>query len=174
MVTATNKKATTSQVTSAMEWKKDQRGVIDLPSGKTARLRRTSIQTLMAAKMIPNNLMGIVQEALNKGKLEMDPADFLKDPDKMSDMLELVDIVVVHCVLEPVIHATPKDEDERDDDLLYVDEIDDEDRSFIFQYATGGTSDVAKFRAEASEQLGSIQSQQTVSRPAKRAAARRG
>jgi hypothetical protein len=39
-------------------------------------------------------------------------------------------------------------EAERDPDLLYVDEVDIEDRIFIMNYAVGGTRDLARFRRE--------------------------
>lgn len=175
MVTATKKVASAAamKVSSAEAFKKNINDVLTLPSGLNIRCQRTSIQTLLAQGLIPNSLMSIVQEALAKGKNEISTNDIMSDPQRMKDMMALMDVVVVHCVKEPEVNAIPRnkqgDELPRDAELLYVDEIDDEDRSFIFQYATGGTADVEQFRKEATEQLVGVQSSKAIQLPAKRA-----
>lgn len=177
MVATTRKPAVKStpavSISSVSDFKKASKDYLTLPSGNTIRVRRTSIQTLMAAGMIPNSLMTIVQSAIKKGKMDVDPIEFSSDPEKMKEMLALVDIVVIHCVKEPEVFAAPDDSEDRDEELLYIDEIADDDRSFIFQYATGGTNDVAQFRDEARERLDSIQSSQSVPVPTKRPARNR-
>lgn len=47
-------------------------------------------------------------------------------------------------------------EDERDPDILYADMVDMEDKQFIFQWAIGGHSDVARFRRERDAAMGSV------------------
>lgn len=159
----------TPGVSSVSDFKQKINDVTTLPSGMNVILKRTSIQTLMAQGMIPNTLMAIVQSAIAKGKSDVDVSEFLGDPQKMQEMLELMDIIAISCVKEPEVHPIPEDDEDRDDALLYVDELQDEDRSFIFQYATGGTKDVEQFRQETREQLATIQPSETVSMPAKRA-----
>lgn len=182
MVTATKKVSAsrdsqpvtnTPGVSSVSDFKKGLSDLLTLPTGKTIRCQRTSIQTLMAQGLIPNSLMSIVQKALAKGQADISPDQFLGDPQQMQEMLELVDVVIIHCVKEPQVHEIPDTDEPKDPNLLYIDELDDEDRSFIFQFATGGTSDVAQFRLEASQQLASVQSSQVVQRPTKSVVRRR-
>jgi len=84
-------------------------------------------------------------------------------------MYALVDQIVVELAVNPQVHPLPThDEDgdeledddavqaEKDDDLLYVDEIEDEDKMFLFQWCTGGTEDVATFRSEAQASLADL------------------
>jgi len=44
----------------------------------------------------------------------------------------------------------------RQDDLVYADMIDIEDKMFIFNFAVGGTRDVEQFRAGSLQSLGSM------------------
>jgi hypothetical protein len=94
------------------------------------------------------------------------------------DMLVMMDGVLVACVKQPPIAAAPvavvPDPDaeeegatktvvvqwgdsitqadgqviERDEEVLYVDDVELEDKMFIFQWAVGGTDDVEQFRSE--------------------------
>jgi hypothetical protein len=57
-----------------------------------------------------------------------------------------VDHVVCHVVLAPLVLPIPEAGTERDDDVLYVDEIDMDDKMFIFGYATSGAKDLETFR----------------------------
>jgi hypothetical protein len=45
---------------------------------------------------------------------------------------------------EPVLEDIP--EQERKEDILYTDDIDLEDKMFLFQYCTGGSADLTQFR----------------------------
>jgi hypothetical protein len=47
---------------------------------------------------------------------------------------------------------SPEKESDRDPELLYVDEVDEDDKNFIMSWAFGGTSDLEKFR-EAKDKL---------------------
>lgn len=87
----------------------------------------------------------------------------------------MVNLLCCQAVVEPKLHPmvwTEEDlelelcdpdevgdeitEDRKDDDTLYVDELDEEDRMFIFQWVIGGTDDIARFREEASTDLASV------------------
>lgn len=149
---------------SASDFKQLKKGrVLPLPSGLSVVARKVELRTFLKQGEVPNPLLVAVEEALNKGK-EMDLAamtgnnpESRVDMDMVNDMLEMVDKVVLQVVLEPKVHDVPEDEDDRDDDLLYVDELDDEDKMFLFQWASGqGTDDIAKFREEATKDLVSL------------------
>ena len=62
----------------------------------------------------------------------------------------------------------------KDDDLLYVDEVEDEDKMFIFQWTTGGTADIATFRQQASTSLAAVASGQKPGNASKSASRSRG
>ncbi len=135
--------------------------LLPLPSGLVVRAHRVDLQTFVAKGTIPNPLMEIVQEALQKGQ-EMDPAAMVSndegevDLEMVAEMMEIVDGVVVETVLEPRIHPMVEEGEESDDNLLYVNEVDAEDKMFIFQWSIGGTDDLERFREEATADLASL------------------
>jgi hypothetical protein len=54
----------------------------------------------------------------------------------------------------------------RDDELVYVDEVAEEDKMFLFQVVTGGTTDVESFREELGSTMDDIRGRQDVELPA--------
>lgn len=162
---------TEQSVSTAADFKKKQ-APITLPSGQNVRMRRTSLQAFMTTGIIPNKLMEVAQKAISKGK---DPemselAGIITDEGQLTDMIRMMDDAVVHVMIEPKVLPLPEEGEERDPDQLYIDEIDDEDKMFIFNWAVGGTADVEQFRGEATSSLASLAGGKTVAAPAKRAA----
>jgi hypothetical protein len=58
----------------------------------------------------------------------------------------------------------------RDEDTLYADQVEWADKSFIFQWALGGTSDLIQFREEQQRSMDAVSDSQGVRKPTKRAA----
>lgn len=171
---AAKKQAASASVSSISAFKEQKKGKpLELPSGLVVKARRVELQTFIMKGDVPNPLMSIVGEALEKGQ-KADIASMVGvdegkiDLDMVNDMYEMVNAVVCQCIVEPQVHPVPEDEDDRDDDLLYVDEVDDEDKMFIFQWSSGGTSDLATFREEARAGLASVAKKQGAKNPAKR------
>lgn len=160
----TPKKATpeVESVTSISEWKKASEGSpLRVPSGKTAIVRNPGMQVFLSQGMIPNSLLGPIQAALSNGK-RPDLKEIEVNDQTLNDMLNLADAVVIYCVMEPKVTSN-KDAtgailplEARDSDKLYVDEIDVEDKMFIFQFAVGGTRDIEQFRKESAQSLGNL------------------
>jgi len=175
------KKAAQKSVSSVADFKKRREGqLLTLPSGNTVRAVHADVRAFIVDKgEIPNPLMPIVTEALNKGQANLDPKLLLGDDGNldmniMEGMIEVIDRVMVECVIEPRCFAAPtqKDlevwnrenpknlkshpDDLRDEDKLYPDDLDIEDRMFIFGWSSGGTDDVATFRAESDANLASL------------------
>lgn len=135
---------------------------IELPSGNRMVLKKAGLQALIASGSIPNELLGPVQSEIDKvkGKKKIekpDPLDIASklNPEQMNQMLKMMETVVCVCAIEPQVHPIPRDDDgdplplnDRDETKLYVDELEEEDRVFIFQYVTGGTKDLATFREQ--------------------------
>lgn len=158
--TATKEAEASAKVSSTSDFKKRKGGrIMALPSGLVVKARRVELRTFIQHGDVPNMLLPIVEEALNKGR-EMDLSQIVAQDggmnlDMIKDMLEMVDKVVMAVCLDPKVHSSMDEdgneipEEDRDDDLVYVDEFDDEDKMFLFQWSSGGTDDVAIFRQEA-------------------------
>lgn len=127
-------------------------------------VKRPGVQGLMKAGVLDSfdSLTSLVQtEHIDRadGKAEFkreqaaragqdyDQTALLKDdPKKIIEALALIDRVVLFCVVEPKLTAAPESEEDRDPEVLYVDEIDLDDRMFILNYVMGGSKDLETFR----------------------------
>lgn len=124
--------------------------------------------------------------------------DMSKDPKKLGAALETFDRVLTYVVIEPTISMPPgccvsiagvecgelisapvhQNSSEsgkhafqpgaRKDDVLYADQVDMDDKIFVFQWALGGTSDLVRFREEQSSALESAPDGEDVRPAAKR------
>lgn len=158
-----------AQASNVADFKKRKKGSpLELPSGLVVVARRVELRTFLTRGKgeVPNPLMTVIEEALNKGQ----SADIGKiagveegevNMDMVMDMYEMVNSVVIETVVSPKVHPLPTHDEEgnelegedaieeaKDEELLYIDEVDDEDKMFLFSWATGGTSDLATFRSE--------------------------
>lgn len=134
--------------TPASAWKKRPQ-VIALPSGNRMRVKRASLQTFLAQGIIPNSLMAIVQQSIKQGNsasAEDELKAILDDSTKLAELMDLMNAVTVFCAVEPRVLPTPADEADRSDDELYVDELDEADKTAIFNAAIGGTAELEPFR----------------------------
>lgn len=121
------------------------------------------------------------------------------DPDDMFDMLASMDRIVCSVMVEPkvvwhreVVREDPDDpsspvkldskgrevlrdipEEDRSDDVVYTDEIDQIDKNFIFQASVGGSTDLARFRAEQTAVMDALQPGEDVEEAPERAASPR-
>lgn len=164
------------EVSSAKGWKRNKGEEIELPSGNVALVKRPGPQALLSKGILPDTLMPIVQQAIRSGKglRNEDVGALLKDPQSLVHMLDAMDRLLVEVVVEPTVHYHRKlvvqDKDsgkedewvtipanERDEDTyIYTDDVDEEDKMFIFNYAVGGTRDLETFRREQSARLGDL------------------
>lgn len=180
---------------SAADFKKLKKGqLVTLPSGLSVTARRVPLSTFVRQGDVPNPLLPIVDEALNRGKA-VEASSLMGedgvDMDTVNSMLEMVDAVVIEALITPKVHPVPTEDEDgdpfvigenwatqaeldaaideaRDDDLLYIDEVDDEDKMFIFQWVLGGTGDVERFRAEAEADVASLVQKQGGGKKSKR------
>lgn len=150
---------------------------IELPSGNYIVIKKTSIAGFLQGGNIPNGLMPMLQGALAKRQMidslkdeDEAIAEILSDPTKISEMFGAVDAYVCAVALDPRVYPVPGDDEERDDSKLYVDEMEEPDRMFIFQKAMGSTDDVASFRTEFTTAVEPVQPSEVKPVPTKRAA----
>lgn len=177
-------KAEQQRVSQIGDFKSRMGGIMELPSGLVMKLKNPGgLQAFIANGTIPNSLLGIVQEGL-KGKSGVEAtkaaADMANDLDSLGDMLKMLDVVMIQTAKEPRVYAvpTPEDlerhnilnrdnpekqfetlEDYRDsfeDNRLFVDEIEEMDKQFVFQWVSGGVRDLETFRAQLESNVAAV------------------
>lgn len=155
----TPRKSAADTVTPVKGWKSKTVGgtLLTVPSGNTALVRAPGMEAFIKAGVIPNGLMSIVQEAMIQGGPPSDDAiaAMMADTEKISQILELAGAVTMYCCIDPKVAPVPLDDEgaviplddeRRDEDILYVDEVDFNDKMFIFNFAVGGSADLEQFR----------------------------
>lgn len=167
--------AADGQPTSASAWKAQTVSgtLVTVPSGNTAMIRTPGMAVFLEAGVIPNSLLPLVQDLMTqpgKGKrttevTDEEAASMLDDPQKIQDIVLLADAVVVYCCLEPAVRAIPFDAEgekipvgdpRRSNDVLYVDEVDFNDKMYIFAAATGGVAAFERFLQKQGADVGSV------------------
>lgn len=117
------------------------------------------------------------------GMTEKEELDLMKllseDPDRLQEMMQMTDLAVCASVIEPVVHMNVWSEDDaveglctaeevgefiewsrRDESVLYIDEVDEGDKQFIFHYISGGSNDLTRFRDEAQQRVAALVAEQ--------------
>lgn len=175
-------KGVSSSPTSASTWKKKTVGgtLITVPSGNTALVRRPGMQAFIKEGVIPNSLMPLIQESMARGSAPTseDLSGWMDDPEKLRTIIQLADAVTVSCCIDPEVFEVPMEtvmkegvphiqpvpfgDERRDPNLLYVDEVDFEDKMFLMNVAVGGTADLEKFRQEQESHVVTVPARQTM------------
>lgn len=133
-------------VTNAKEWKGRGGVELELPSGNVCLARKVGITTFIRKGLIPNSLLGMVQKAQQGRGLDRD--EILGDDQRLRDLVEMYDRIVVDVVVQPRVLAAPPEGVAREEDALYVDDVDDEDKQFVANWAMGGVRDLESFREQ--------------------------
>jgi len=147
---------------------------LKVPSGHTCLVRRPGPEIFVRQGMIPNSLMAIIMPLLDDAKAEGAKGDvspipdsalaemqneLVNDPSKFADMVTMVDNITLACVIAPPLAPTSRraeiqmdsalttdEKEELTQNTLFIDDVDFEDKMFIFQYVVGGTADLERFR----------------------------
>lgn len=157
-----------------------------LPSGNVCLVIRPGVQGLIKHGILDSldTLTGIVQQDLidaNDPKAQLKAAQALASkPDDLLAAMDLMDKVLEYVVKEPrPVRPIRRDatgkplltpegkeiplaEEEREDEVTYTDEVDLDDKLFIFQFVVGGTRDIESFRAQRQAVLGGVPTGQDV------------
>lgn len=180
--------------TSVEQWKSRTRARgLKLPSGFTALVRNPGMTVFVERGLIPNGLMDIILGAINEQKppSQRELKSMTKDPAKVAETIEFANSVAIECVVTPKVHPVPLWDDEhrqsgycrkeevgqpiplgspyRDDTMLFVDEVDLDDKMFILQWVVGGTHDLEQFREESVAAVADLSPGKVVGRTTKRA-----
>lgn len=144
------------KVSKARDFKKRTQPVeLPLPSGNVCLAKRVGLQDLVRSGAVPNSLLGMVQDQIDEaeGRTPKSVSDFVLKDENLEVMAAMIDSVVVMTVLEPTVLPAPEEGEERDEELLYVDEVEDADKQFIFAWSVGGTGSFERFREESASAL---------------------
>jgi len=163
------------QISSVADFKKRVRITTELPSGLVVQLHNPGgLRLFMQNGTIPNSLMPAVKEGLDSGQSmsEQTVKDLATDEAAIADMMVMMDSITLNCIKQPRVYPLPDlpddafegatPEDYKDEELLYVDEISDEDKMFIFQWVSGGTTDIERFREKQAGNVASLAGQPKV------------
>jgi hypothetical protein len=134
---------------------------LELPSGGIAQVKRPNVQGLLKAGLLQSmdGLTGIVSTTTipkAQGLPGVDTAALMKDPESLKRILDMIDKIVLHVVVQPEVLPVPEDENDRDNSKTYIDEVDDDDKMFIMQHAVSGDTDLQRFRERAEIAMGSV------------------
>lgn len=159
---------------------------LELPSGNVAKVKNVQITELLEKGVLPDSLEQLIAKKISAAdgtKTEIKAPDAaetekaLANPKELAKLMLAVDRITAMAVVEPQVllgkvnvndgltdakgePLTEKWEDipdeDRDEDALYADEVDLEDKMFIFQYTVGGTKDVESFREQFGAGLGDM------------------
>lgn len=147
---------------------------LTLPSGQVVLVRRPGMEGLIAAGVLKNmdalsalvNTTHIRPKTGPGGRVEVaeptldDVRALMQDEGALAEIITVVDKVVVHCVIRPVLARTPNDVTLREPGVIYTDMVDLNDKMFLFNYVVGGTRDYESFRTGLHATLGGLESGQ--------------
>jgi hypothetical protein len=170
----------------AAEWRAKTSSAqdIEVPSGNIALIRRVGPEAFLDSGNIPDALTPIIEESVRdaKGLRPEKAAELMNDPGMMPKAVGMMNMVVCSAVVEPHVESVPPcticegrqqpwddvhldrshegyhvyAEEDRDPEALYIDEVDFEDKVFIFNYAVGGTADLERFRKEQASSMAAV------------------
>lgn len=166
------KKAEELRISQIGDFKKRLGGIQELPSGLIVRIKNPGgLKSFIGSGQIPNSLMIIIDKGIKSGQAPQ-PAELMPegkiDPKLLEDMNTLLNVITMGVIVEPKINPIPENEDDRLDTELYVDEIPEDDKQFLFQWISGGTRDLEIFRKQLDASLDAVAAESVVGTIAKR------
>lgn len=152
---------------------------LTLPSGQTCHAKVVGIQGVLEAGVLgeADSLTAFVGRDYirkvrgAKGKPdfeEIDPQKLLKDPATLQKIVKMVDGLMPHVIVNPVVacHYRVVNEetketmmigpDVRISGVIYTDQIPLEDKMFIFNFAMSGVKEVETFRKQSEVAMGDV------------------
>lgn len=156
----------------ASSFKKKTAHTMELPSGNFASVRRLGPTAVLSEGVMPDALMPIIQDAIRKGKGEVDAdvaQNIASDPKQIAEMMAGIDRLMPKVFVEPkvlfhrhevtvgsVTSLEDIPEESRDPEVVYTDDIDMNDKLFLFKFVMGGSGSLEEFRKESEQGLGTV------------------
>jgi hypothetical protein len=166
-------------VSSVSDWGNDEGELLELPSNKVVRIERVALTSLLAENLLGDSISAMAVRAVEAGQgMSQDEIRSLgEDPAKVMEAMDAFDKIAARCIIEPICQyykvteelvseypemftmsdvgkVIPKDK--RVSGVLYSDKIDINDKVFLFQVISGGTTDLQRFRDELGESLAGL------------------
>ena len=138
---------------------------LKVPSGQMCLCRRPGLEGLIKAGIVSNfdmltKIVGDQAERIKTGKEPKSDEEIMSDvmssPEKLEEMMRVINKIVCYVVVKPEIQSAPNDITRRITGVIYDDMIDIEDKMFIMNFALGGVRDLSKFRGQYDAALGSV------------------
>ncbi len=161
-------------IATAQGWKKSGNTKtpveLELPSGHVVLAVRPGLMNLLRDNVLPDFLSTLAQQQVDaaKGKPGAKEPEFdfqtimeERGPEGLADFFEAFYRIAAHCVVEPVLKFHKEEveyedgtsgwetipDDERDEEVVYTDQVDDNDMIFVGNWAMEGQTDLASFRS---------------------------
>lgn len=174
------KTAKADRATTPAEFKKKKADdLVRLPSGNRVKMRRPGMLKFLEAGFLPDPLAEVIKKEIGQRTGKVESSDLLKtiaggeNLEMLKEMMRATDRIAAFCVTEPtvvwherevklddgsVVEGSYEDipDDERDPEIVYTDEMELEDKMFIFQLAVGGSSDLSRFRQATGALVGDL------------------
>lgn len=133
---------------------------LELPSGQVILAQRPGPEGLMAAGLLDDldMLATVLPKVLGGGSKakEFDATQIMKNPKMMADAIRLMNRVICHVVIKPELTPEPDDPTQKIKGKIYPSSVGQDDKSFIFNWAVGGTRNLTQFRQQLEESVASV------------------
>lgn len=135
---------------------------LQVPSGQMILAQRPGPEGLMAAGMLDDlDMLGTILPKVMGGKSRaknFNSAELLKSPEMLRQAMRLMDRVLCYVVVKPEITPEPDDPRKKERGKIYPSTVSLEDKTFIFNWAAGGTQNLAQFRQQYEESVAGVES----------------
>lgn len=130
------------------EWRASKSHETTLPSGLHVTLRDVTMTDLLFTGRLPNSMLDMAQAAADGGQQNIDLKALAKNG---QDLQMLVNELVLLCLIKPPVAETP------DEEHIGLDELNGEDKMFIFNWANREVEPVRSFREGENEPVAALQ-----------------
>src|SRR3989304_5150787 len=130
------------------KWRADRIHDLTLPSGLQVKVRDVTMTDLMFTGKLPQVMIDLAQESAEQGKIKLDLKMLTENA---QEFRQLVDTLILLCVVEPQIT------EKADEDHLSLDEMNGDDRMFIFNWVNREVEQVRSFREAEVEPVAALQ-----------------
>jgi hypothetical protein len=125
------------EVTPAAEWGASNVETVELPSGEAAKLKKKlNVWTLFRRGVMTPELIRAYEKA-QRGQLE-----------DLGMAIELNDLILAEMFVEPHVFVPDDEHTDVPDGQVHVDQIDDDDVTFVLERAFRGARETGRFRGE--------------------------
>ena len=130
------------------QWRTSHVHDMTLPSGLQVKVRDVTMTDLMFTGKLPQVMIDLAQESAEQGKIKLDLKMLTENA---QEFRQLVDTLILLCVVEPPIA------EKADEEHLSLDEMNGDDRMFIFNWVNREVEQVRSFREADVELVAALQ-----------------